>query len=355
MGFFKGNEGRTEKATGKRRQETRQKGNVPRSRILPPAVVLLVLLWLLGIYGSSVVQTLTNMMRHMLAGLSPQELTAERVQQILLGCALDLGKATFLLAATAILLSIGANFAQGGLTLSTYPLKFHFDRLNPATGILRLLPKASGIELLKTLFTIGIVAYFGYSVYLSSLGDLPRLLLLSPMNIAIKISSMVYQVAFKSALYLVAIAMADVFWVRHQFEEGIKMTKQEVKDEAKNQENPEIRSRIKSKQREVFRRWMMAAVPKADVVITNPTHFAVALSYLPGEMAAPVVVAKGQDHVALRIREIAEQIKVPLVENKPLAQTLYKTVDVGQMVPGDLFKAVAEVLAYVYKLKQMRL
>lgn len=355
MSFFKGNEGRTEKATGKRRQEVRQKGNMPRSRILPPAVVLLVLFWLLEIYGSSVVRILSNMMQHMLAGLSTQELTPERVQQILLGCALDLSKAVFVLVTAAMLLSIGANFVQGGLVFSTYPLRFHFDRLNPASGIMRLLPKASGIELLKTLSGIGIVVYFGYSVYLSSLGELPRLMLLSPINIAIKVSSMVCQVAFKSALYLVGIAVADVFWVRYQFDEGIKMTKQEVKDEAKNQENPEIRSRIKSKQREVFRRWMMTAVSKADVVITNPTHFAVALSYLPGKMAAPVVVAKGQDYVAQRIREIAEQNKVPLVENKLLAQTLYKIVEVGQMIPGDLFRAVAEVLAYVYKLKQMRL
>ena len=166
----------------------------------------------------------------------------------------------------------------------------------------------------------------------------------------------IYRVAFKSAVYLVILAVCDYLWKGRQFEEQLKMTKQEVKDEAKNAEgNPEIRSRIKSKQREVAMRRMMAAVPKADVVITNPTHFAVALAYQPGKMTAPIVVAKGQDHVALRIRKLASENKVPLVENKPLARTLYKLVEVGGMVPGDLFKAVAEVLAYVYKLRQTRL
>jgi flagellar biosynthetic protein FlhB len=148
----------------------------------------------------------------------------------------------------------------------------------------------------------------------------------------------------------------DYYLNRRRIEAGMRMTKQEVKDEARNAEgNPEIRSRIRRRQREIALRSMMADVPKADVVITNPTHYAVALRYKPDSMAAPTVVAKGKGYVALRIREIAQENNVPFVENKPLARALFKSVEIGKQIPVELFKAVAEVLAYVYRLKSMRL
>jgi flagellar biosynthetic protein FlhB len=356
MALFKGNDGRTEKATGKRKSEARSKGQIARSQSLPSAVVLLGLFWLLGIFGKSVVQSLSGMLERMLTLVSPQELTLERLQELMALCAMETAKVVFVFTGTAFVLSAGANIAQGGLAFSTYKLGFRFENLNPMSGLRRLLPSTSGVELLKNLLTIGIVAYFGYSIYHESLGELPKFTLLTPVNSALKTGAMVYRFASKSAFYLVILAICDYVWKRHQFQEDLKMTKQEVKDEARNVEgNPEIKARIRRKQREVAMRRMMAAVPKADVVITNPTHFAIALSYQPGKMAAPVVLAKGQDYVALRIREIAEQHKVPLVENKSLAQTLYKLVEVGEIIPGELFKAVAEVLAYVYKLKQNRL
>jgi len=181
-------------------------------------------------------------------------------------------------------------------------------------------------------------------------------MLKTPNQIAQNISHVIYQLSIQSGCYLLLISIADYFWNRRQFEQSIRMAREEVKDEMKNAEgSPEIKGRIKRKQREIAMRMIMAAVPKADVVITNPTHFAVALSYQKESMAAPTVVAKGQDYMAQRIREVAREHKVPLVENKPLAQTLYKTVEPGQQIPGNLYKAVAEVLAYVYKLKTMRL
>lgn len=356
MSFFKGNDGRTEKPTGKRRSQARSKGQTARSANLPSALVLLGLFWLLGIYGSSVVYSLSNMLHRVLVGLHPMEMTQERLYELMSGCALETSKAVFLFTGAAVALSIAANVAQGGLVFSTYRLGLHFETLNPAAGIKRLFPSTSGVELLKNLLTIGIVAHFGHSIYVEMLSQFPRFVLLAPVEIALKVAGMVYRVGFKSALYLTVLAIADYLWQRHKFEESLKMTKEEVKDEAKAAEgNPETKSRIKSKRREVLMRRMMAAVLKADVVITNPTHFAVALSYQLGKMAAPVVLAKGQGHVALRIRQVAEENKVPLVENKPLAQALYKMVEIGDMIPGELFKAVAEVLAYVYKMKQMRL
>jgi flagellar biosynthetic protein FlhB len=356
MGFFKGDNGRTEKATSKRRGDARKKGQIARSPSLPSAVVLLGLFWLLGIYAPAIVQNLAGMLHRVLGNLQPQEMTPTRLQELMVGCAIETSKAVFIFTGAACLLSVAANAAQGGLVFSTYKLGFHFENLNPASGIKRLLPSASVVEMLKNVLTIGIVTHFGYSVYKEAQDDLPRFMLMSPLIISMKSAAMIYRVAFKSAVYLVILAVCDYLWKGRQFEEQLKMTKQEVKDEAKNADgNPEVRSRIKGKQREIAMRRMMAAVPKADVVITNPTHFAVALAYQPGKMAAPIVVAKGQDHVAMRIRELAKENKVPLVENKPLARTLYKLVEVGGIIPGDLFKAVAEVLAFVYKLKQTRL
>ena len=149
---------------------------------------------------------------------------------------------------------------------------------------------------------------------------------------------------------------ADYFWQKHQHLEGLKMTKQEVKDDAKMAEgSPEIKNRIRKVMFESFRRRMMSAVPKATVVITNPTHFAVALEYRRASMGAPIVVAKGQGHLAQRIKTVAREAGVPMVENVPLAQALYKTVEVGEAIPGNLFEAVAEILAYLIRLKQLTL
>ena len=355
MSFLRGNEGRTEKATAKRRAEARRKGQIARSQTLASSVVLLGLFALLGTASPFVVRSLSAMLSRTLSGAAPQEMTPERLQQILTFCALETSKVVFIFTGAAFVLSIGANIAQGGISFSTYRLGLHFENINPAAGLKRLFPSASGVELLKNVLTLGIVVYFGHSIYQEMLGEFPRLILMPPMIIAVKTGGMVYRFAVRSALYLVVLALCDFLWKRHQFERDLRMTKQEVRDEAKSAEgSPETRSRIRRKQREVAMRRMMTAVPKADVVITNPTHFAVALAYKPGHMAAPIVLAKGQDYVALRIRKIAEDSKVPLVENKPLAQTLYKLVDIGETIPGELFKAVAEVLAYVYKLKKLR-
>jgi len=306
-------------------------------------------------YAPFLIQDLCHLLRRLLTAAVPREFTEEHLQQILLGCALDISKVVFLITISTFLLSVGANIAQGGFVFSTYRLGFHFENLSPASGARRLLIGTSGMELVKSLLTVGIVSYVGYSVYLDALGELPRYMLMSPAEISSKVGHIVYRFAFRSGLCLLAIGVADYFWNRHKFERDLKMTKQEVKDEARNAEgNPEVKSRIRRRQKEIATRNMMVAVTKADVVITNPTHYAVALSYESGRMAAPTVVAKGRGFVALRIREIATEHDVPLVENKPLAQSLYKSVEIGQQIPSSVFKAVAEVLAYVYKLKRAR-
>ncbi|HVN82183.1 MAG TPA: flagellar biosynthesis protein FlhB [Terriglobia bacterium] len=355
MGIFRNNDGRTEKPTGKRRSEARQKGQIARSQELPFSIVFLGLIWVLGTFGGTLVKDLSEMLRSLLTRPVPREFGAEQLQQLMTKCSLDVAKALFIFTLTTFLLSVGGNAAQGGLTLTAYRLRFRFSNLNPVSGLKRLLPGRSSIELLKNLMHIGLVSYVAYGAFSDVKSELPRFILMSPIEIFIKTGQLLYRVAFRCGLLFLVIGVADFFWRRHEFEEDLKMTKQEVKDEAKNAENPEIRGMIRRKQREVARRLMAAAVRKADVVITNPTHYAVALSYQRESMMAPVVVAKGQDYTAQRIRQIAEESKVPLVENKTLAQSLYKLVEVGEPIPGSLYKAVAEVLAYVYRLKSMRL
>jgi flagellar biosynthetic protein FlhB len=311
---------------------------------------------LLHYSGTSILMALSNMLRRMLILKVPLEFSQEKIGEIFFACAMDVSRIVGLVAILSFVIGIGANLAQGGLVFSTYRLGFHFENLSPANGVKRLLPSTGLVELLKNLATIGIVSYFAYSIYRGAIHELPRFTLMPPLEIARETGTLVYRVAFKSGFFLLAIAVVDYYWNRRRLDRDLKMTKQEVKDEAKNSEgNPEVRSKIRRRQRQLVIRNMMAKVPKADVVITNPTHYAVALNYDPKSMNAPTVVAKGMGFVALKIKELASQHKVPQVENKPLAQSLYKSAEVGQQIPASLFRAVAEVLAFVYKLRNSRL
>ena len=349
--------GRTEKATPKRRADARRKGQISRSQGLIAAFVFVGVFFLLRIELPQIIHNLSLMLHRTLADAAiPHDLTEEGLQQLFLRSAVDVGSVVMIITGAAIALGVVGNVAQGGLVLSGDRLAWKLDSLNPASGLKKLVPKVAGMELLKIVLTISAVVYAAYGVYSEALDSLPRLVLMAPLESSLKIGGMVYQFAMKCGLFLLVIGAADYYWSRRKFEKSIMMTKQEIKDDAKNAEgNPEIKSKLRRKQRELFFRSMMTDVSTADVIITNPTHYAVALSYKPQSMVAPTVVAKGRGYVALRIREIAAEKNVPTVENKPLARGLYKAVGVGQQVPTELFKAVAEVLAYVYRLKSMRL
>jgi flagellar biosynthetic protein FlhB len=347
---------RTEKATPRRRSEVRKKGQIARSSLLAPAVVFLGLFVVLGMFGPSAVRELSGMLKRGLSTLGTSEISEENLRAIFVSYCRDVSWLVLLIAGAAFVLSVAANAAQGGLVLSGHRLGLRFENLNPAAGMKRLLPGASTGELAKALLTIGVLSYLCWSAYTEARSEMSRYILMSPLESSSKISRVVYRLAFKSGCVLVLIAFGDYVWSRRRFDQSIRMTKQEVKDEARSAEgNPEVRSKIRRRQREIALRSMLADVKKADVVITNPTHYAVALQYVPQKMPAPTVIAKGKGFVALKIREIAKANNVPIVENKPLAQTLFKALDVGQQIPVNLFKAIAEVLAYVYRLKRMRL
>jgi flagellar biosynthetic protein FlhB len=246
-----------------------------------------------------------------------------------------------------------ANVVQtGGLHFSLHPLKPKWSKLNPLKGFGRIFSKTSLVELFKSLFKISIVSVIAYQTINSHWDEIPVLMGYGVGQVLFFMGEVMVEIMIKVLLVMIFLAALDFSFQKYTYLENLRMTKQEVKDERKDLEgNPQIKQRIRSVQMEMMRRRMMAAVPEADVVVTNPTHFSIAIKYDTKIDAAPVVVAKGQNEIALRIREIAKESNVPLVEDKPLARTLYKTVDVGQLIPASLYKAVAEILAYVFKLK----
>ena len=251
-----------------------------------------------------------------------------------------------------VAISVLINMLQFKFKISTKPLQPKFSKLNPVSGMKKLFSKEKIMELLKSIAKVILIMAVVYStikndwVYLVKFYQMP---LAQALEL---IGSIVINMGLKISLVFMVVAFADLFYQRWKFHEDIKMTKQEVKDEYKNAEgDPQIKGKIRQKMREASQRRMMQNVPKADVVITNPTHFAVAIRYNPSEGSAPRVLAKGADFVAQKIKEIARENNVEIVENKPLARMLYANVDVGQEVPPELYQSVAEVLALVYKMQ----
>jgi flagellar biosynthesis protein FlhB len=241
------------------------------------------------------------------------------------------------------LLQVGWHF-NGGI------LQPRLSRLNPSRGLARLFTMRSGVEMLKGFLKLTIVTFSGWQYYDGHAGSLFALGLTDPRQIGPHVGELARQMALRMVATLAVLAALDYAYQRWHFERSLRMTKQEVKDEFKEAEgNPEIKARIRQRQREISRRRMMAAVPTASVVITNPTHYAVALKYEMGQKGAPRLVAKGQDLLALRIRDLAEEHRVPTVENAALARSIYRLVDIDQEIPPELYRAVAEVLALIWR------
>jgi flagellar biosynthetic protein FlhB len=251
--------------------------------------------------------------------------------------------------------SVGSLVAQGGFVLTGEPLKPNPDKLNPAKNVQKIFSKNGLVQLAKSLAMVAIVVYLAATAIRDNFEQISLLPNMELRAILTTWGSILYSVCFRIGIFLAVLAAGDFIFQRYQHEENLKMTKQEVKDEHKDTEgNPAVKGRIRRLQLEMARRRMMAAVEEADVVITNPTHFAVALKFDMATMAAPEVVAKGADYIALRIRKVAEEHKVPIIEDRELARTLYRTVEIGDEIPLLLYRAVAQILAYVFKLKKSR-
>ncbi len=344
-------ENRTEKPTSRRLLKAREKGQVARSREVPAALVLFSGLLVLSFTVHSLVGALGAQMTELLRMRVPPELSMAFLERIGRDVLMRIVVALAPVMGTAVLVSIAANLVQGGgIVISFHALGFHFEKLSPANGLSRIFSKNGAVELLKTLLVLTIVSVISYQVISQYLPLYPRLVLMDVRQLVHWTGLISYQVFIRVAVFLMILAGFDYAFQRYRFMENLKMTKQEVKEDFKEMEgDPLTKGRIRRIQREMARKRMMAEVPNADVVVTNPTHYAVALAYKMESMDAPKVVAKGVGFLAQRIKDLARQHDIPLVENKPLAQTLYKSVEVGQSIPASLYKAVAEILAYIYK------
>ena len=247
------------------------------------------------------------------------------------------------------------SIVQVGWKVSTKPMKPELSKLNPLNGFKRIFSKDSLFELVKSILKIVIIIYIAYTSIKDNANDLFALYDLGLNQAVALVGTLIINTGIKISIVYLVIGLADFIYQKHKFNEDMKMTKQEVKDEYKNTEgDPQIKGRQRRKMQEVSQKRMMQDVPKADVVITNPTHFAVALKYEAEVSSAPVVLAKGEDYLAQKIKEVARENKIEIVENKPLARMLYHNVDVGAEIPPELYQAVAEVLAAVYKVKNIQ-
>ncbi|MBI5893163.1 MAG: flagellar biosynthesis protein FlhB [Deltaproteobacteria bacterium] len=344
---------RTEPGTSRRREEARKKGQVAKSREITTTAVLFTSLVILYFYSQYMLNSLAEIMSRFLYNSGTYNLTQESLMSLIM----DVGKGILITIAPMIIaipiVGIISNVLQTGWLVSTETMSPKFSKLNPLEGAKKLVSVSALAEFVKSLLKLAIVAYVAYVTLRAEVANVPLLIDTDTNGILIYLGKISFKVLLRSCWVLLVLAAIDYAFQRWEYEKSLRMTKQEIRDEMKDIDgNPMIKSRIKSVQRELARKRMMREVPKADVVITNPTHFAVALKYDSKEMAAPIVVAKGQGLIAQKIKEIAKENRVPIVEDKPLARTLYKLVDIGRPIPDKLYKAVAEILAYVYKLRK---
>lgn len=349
-------EQRTEEATEKRRREAREKGRFAQSRELTSVFVLMGSLFTFYFFGAYTVNKLSLFMKEIFIESASFGITGTNAYSFMFRIMKESAVIMAPLMAVILIAGITANIIQaGGIIFSLDPITPNFSKIDPLKGFGRIFSKQSLAELFKSLFKIGIVGYIAYITVKGEFDHIPPLMDMENGQILLYISQISFKIIFRTFLVLIILAAIDYGFQKWTFEESIKMTKQEIKDERKETEgDPRTKARIRSIQLQVARKRMMAAVPKADVVITNPTHLAIAIRYEREKMMAPEVIAKGAGFIAEKIKDIARKSGIPIVEDRPVARMLYKTVDIGGAIPATLYKAVAEILAYVYRLKGNR-
>lgn len=347
---------RTEQATAKRKADARRKGQVALSRDATTAAVFFgsvgLLYWTTMPGLAKLKLILQEWLTLSMDEAARRHLTIEHLHLLLR----HIGTDVFVLLAPIIagiaVVGIGANIVQTGFLWQREAFKFDLTRLNPMTGLTRLVSLRSLSEVFKAFLKIAAIGGTGFLSIRHELALFPQLTQYELHGILITIGWVTLKSALLMACAAAVIGLIDYGYQRFEWERSLRMTKEEIKEEHRESEgDPLLRSRVRTAQRDMARKRMMAAVPTADVVVTNPTELAVALRYNPDTMAAPLVVAKGAGFVAARIREIARQHGVLIVENKPVARTLFKLVEVGRAVPEDLYRAVAEILAFVYRVR----
>lgn len=354
LSFFEGD--KTEQPTSRKKTKAREEGQVAQSKEVGTAFVFICGFLTLKVFAGYIYDKCQNIYLYMfeLIGDIDRIFTIDYLStlvvfifsQILLICLPILG--------VIFIASLVSNIIQVGWHPTAKPLMPKLSNFNPVSGFKRIISVKSLVELVKSLVKLGIIGSVIISSLKNEVNTIQTLLLMDLMSAFIYIGNLCISIGIKVGIFFIGIAMADYAYQKYRHLKKLKMTKQEVKDEYKSTEgDPHIKGKIKQKMREVSMRRMMQEVPNADVIITNPTHYAVAIKYDKNKAAAPIVIAKGVDHLARRIKELAKSNKVEIVENRPLARALYNTVDVGREIPPELYQAVAEVLAFVYRLKNV--
>lgn len=350
---------KTENATPKKLKDARNDGSVAKSKELCNAAVLIALFVSLKVFvGKLGTQFIENFglfynkipeFTKFIDGEMPENDARILFVTILTRVLLMLLPFLVFAAVSAFVIEI----IQVKWVITTKPLKPKGSKLNPVKGMKKLFSKEKLVELFKSFIKIGLIGYLAYTTLIGELPTLFKLYDLELIGAVQTIGNVAINLGLKISLFYLVIGIADYGYQKWKFKEDMKMTKQEVKDEYKNSEgDPQIKSKQRARMQEASRRRMMSAVPQADVVITNPTHFAVALKYEPESFDAPFVVAKGEDFLAARIKDLARENGVEIVENKPLARMLYYNVDLGAPIPPELYRTVADILAAIYNARK---
>jgi flagellar biosynthetic protein FlhB len=346
---------KTEHATPKRERDAREEGQVIHSKEVSSALVLLGAVMAFYTAGSWMVHRTVALMQRYLGGMGTIPIGDDSLQNLMINVMADYAMIISPVILATLVLGVAASVFQVGFTLSTQSLMPKFSKLNPIQGIGRLFSIRSFVDVLKALAKILLLGWLAYSLIKKEIQTLPLLIHMDVMEIWAFFGRISLRICLYTFLAMVAIAGLDYLFQWWQHQKDLRMTKQEIKEESRQTEgDPKVKSRIRSIQMEMSRKRMMADVPGATVVITNPTHLAIALKYDSKSMQAPKVVAKGAGFIAEKIKEIAKANRIPVVENKPLARAMYKAVEIGAFIPFDMYKTVAEILAYVYRLKGIR-
>jgi len=346
-------EDKTEAPTQRRRHEAREEGQVARSVELNSALVLFAALMILRFCGPNLGLKLRQSMVDAFTHFPKGDMTIGGAMQDLVRILLEVGMALAPFVLGMAVVGFAASALQVGFVFSSKALAVKGERLNPLPGIARMFSTRAAVECLKAIAKVVVVGLIVFGFIKDKYSTIASMAGGSYLQTCTEIGGLVWALLIRTAAGLAIIAGLDYMYQKLQMEKQLKMTKQEVKEDSKRTDgDPMVKSRIRQKQREISQRRMMQEVPKADVVVMNPTHFAVALKYDADRSEAPIVVAKGKNLIALKIREIAEENNVPIVENVQLARALYASVEIGDMIPAELYQAVAEILAYVYKLSQ---
>ena len=348
-------ENRTEAATPRRREKARSKGQVAKSMEINIALSLFVGVLTLRLIGGTTFNSLNNITREIFYQLPFIQINQHSVHVYTLQFLPKLFLLVAPLMAVLLIIGVAANYIQVGFLFTLEPLIPKLERLSPVKGASNLFSKRRLVELLKSIFKLTVIGYIGYAILVGAWANFNKFPDMEIKEIVAYTGGLAFKIAFSISTVLLLLAIFDYAYQRWEHEQSLKMTKREVMEDWKEVEgDPQIRSRIRRMQLEMAGRRMMQEVPEADAVVVNPHSIAVAIKYDQSPMTAPKVVAKGARLLAERIKSIAKEAGVPIVEDRPLAQTLYKNVKVGEEIPEKLYKAVAEILVYVYQLNQKK-